>query len=140
MKTLRERFEEKYIPEPNSGCWLWIGGTAKGYGVIHDGRQRPAHQIAWELEGLLIPDGLELDHKCRNRCCVNPAHLEPVTHGENMRRWMRADGFPLKAEHCVHGHLFDERNTRVWRGSRICRACDRRRRAEYYQRRGGERS
>lgn len=73
------------------GCWTWTGKKgSKGYGLVHvdsaSGRQQQAHRAAYELVVGPIPDGLELDHLCRVRVCVNPAHLEPVTRAENMRR------------------------------------------------------
>lgn len=70
-------------------CWLWIGGIAtNGYGrVKHEGRMKPAHRVAYEWLRGAVPAGLELDHVkewgCSSRACVNPAHLEPVTHREN---------------------------------------------------------
>jgi hypothetical protein len=73
------------------GCWPWTGKhTAAGYGrALIDGapRQRSAHTIAYELLIGPIAIGLEPDHLCLNKGCVNPAHLEPVTHAENTRRW-----------------------------------------------------
>lgn len=86
-------------PEPNSGCWLWVGArfVREGYGMV---RKRPrvllAHRLAYETARGPIPDGLELDHLCRVRACVNPAHLEAVTHEENMRR--------ARLETCKRGH------------------------------------
>ena len=69
-------------------CWLWTGAVdAGGYAHFrHDGRTQKAHRVVWELLNGAVPDGLELDHLCNVRHCVNPAHLEPVTHAENMRR------------------------------------------------------
>ena len=77
-----------------SGCWLWTGATnADGYGTFHvdrfNGRQRVAyaHRIAYSLLRGPVPDGLELDHAvCGTRRCVNPDHLDPVTHAVNMQR------------------------------------------------------
>ena len=88
------RFEALYEAEPNSGCWLWIGtdsnlrGTATtAYGLFYsDKKMVLAHRWAYEHYVGPIPAGLQLDHKCRTRCCVNPKHLEPVTGSENCRR------------------------------------------------------
>lgn len=94
-----------------------------GYGKIGYGRNTQlAHRVAYELLVGPIPEGLELDHKCRVRCCWNPAHLEPVTHLENMSRGKHA-----KATHCKHGHKYNDENTYRFRGSRHCRQCHRNR-------------
>lgn len=78
------------IETPNgpAGCWVWIGSKwPSGYGQVwFKGRQRPAHVALYEHAHGAIPDGMELDHLCRNKACCNPAHIEPVTHRENMLR------------------------------------------------------
>ena len=78
---LQELIRTGYPDDPN-GCWLWPGAkTHTGYGlVVHDGRARQAHRVAYELHVGPVPGGLMLDHICYERACFNPAHLEPVTH------------------------------------------------------------
>lgn len=87
-KTLSQVFEEKVIKA--EGCWGWTGvHNARGYGHIgRNGTTVKAHRAAYELYVGPIPAGLQLDHLCRNKGCVNPAHLEPVTGAENCRRAM----------------------------------------------------
>lgn len=118
------RFLAKFIPEPNSGCWLWTAGTmAGGYGVFWDGsRHLAAHRFSYELHREPIPLGLVIDHKCRNPCCVNPAHLEPVTYQTNTLRG-RVGVKPLRT-HCRHGHPYSGKNVvRNKFGFRACLAC-----------------
>lgn len=71
------RFEAQYIPEPNSGCWLWVGSTChKGYGLIFfKTRQKTAHRVSWQLFRGEIPSPLWVLHKCDTPACVNPDHL-----------------------------------------------------------------
>lgn len=123
-KDLLSRFMEKVRVE-ESGCWRWIGTiTTSGYGQFRVGDKRcMAHRVAYEMKFGNIPDGLELDHLCRNRWCVNPNHLEPVTHKENMRRSPISTGGKT---HCKRGHEFTEENTRLEGKSRkrVCIKCD----------------
>lgn len=127
-----ERFWEKV--EITEGCWLWIAGcTTHGYGAFYDGRrQTPAHRFAYEQLVGPIPEGLHLDHLCRNRVCVNPAHLEPVTNVENVMRGESDAARNARKLECKRGHAFDEANTyHDATGRRHCRACARARWHKY---------
>lgn len=88
--TLAEMFEQKYIPEPNSGCFLWIAAFGRdGYGLVRRSnprRMQAAHRFAFELANGSIPDDLQIDHLCRVTSCVNPRHMEVVTTQENSHR------------------------------------------------------
>lgn len=121
-------------PMPN-GCWLWRGRiTNAGYGQIgirEGGRQvtRSAHRISYETFIGPIPEGLVIDHLCRERRCVNPAHMEPVTQRENvMRSPIGPAALNARKTHCPQGHAYDEINT-YWQsnGGRLCRTCQRER-------------
>ena len=118
------RAEYRYKVDNGTGCWLWSGAlNRQGYGTAFGGRdKRLAHRFMYELHIGPIPTGLELDHLCSQPACVNPAHLEPVTHAENMRR-SRAGAYWAAKTHCPHGHAYDAENTRHFEGRRWCRTC-----------------
>ena len=84
--TLFERFGDKYIPEPNSGCWLWTAAYGRrGYGLIWDGKRLAiAHRVSWEMHRGEIPAGLKVLHKCDVPPCVNPEHLFLGTQKDNV--------------------------------------------------------
>ena len=117
------------------GCWLWTAAKDdNGYGRFREkGRSGPAklaHVFAYETLIGPVPEGKELDHICRNPSCVNPAHVEPVTHKVNVQRGLSGKvNNPMTAKtHCPQGHPYDERNTYVNRqGKRECRTCHRER-------------
>lgn len=124
-----ERIEQKFIPEPNSGCWLWTGALSTGgYGMIGNiGGSKYAHRILYEQQFGPIPKGLELDHLCRVRCCVNPAHLEAVTRRENIMRGIAPSAKQAKQTHCKNGHPLSGENLIVWKTrwgvQRQCKIC-----------------
>jgi CxxC motif-containing protein len=125
-----KRFESKVTFAPN-GCIIWTGAKAKGYGRFSlNGKVQGAHRVAWEHKNGAIPEGLDLDHQCHNedttclggfdcphRACVNPDHLEPVTRQTNLKRHFR------RITHCPQGHEYDDENTRIYKGTKICRTC-----------------
>lgn len=120
--------EQRFWPrvDKTDSCWVWRGQlNNQGYGQFSiKKRHKLAHRLSYEWTIGPIPEGLELDHLCRNTKCVNPAHLEPVTHAENMRRGNQGK-YLRDRTHCIHGHAFDEANTYILprNGSRVCRKC-----------------
>lgn len=92
-RPVADRLAEKWTLNPATGCHEWTRTLqSSGYAAIYDGHSgaEQAHRVAWELANGPIPDGLEVDHLCRVRHCVNPEHLEPVTRAENIRRAVEA--------------------------------------------------
>lgn len=122
---MEDRFWAKVDFIPFHECWEWGGALSKrGYGnfMVRAGKTDGAHRVAYELLVGPIPEGLHLDHLCRNRACVRPEHLEPVTCGENLRRGSRAT-----ATHCPQGHPYSGSNlyVRPDRPGRDCKECKR---------------
>lgn len=129
------RFWAKVAIDP-SGCLIWTAsGFSTGYGQFkHGGRTLTAHRFAYTALVGPIPDGLVLDHLCRNKRCVTPDCLEPVTDQVNILRGTAPAASNAAQTHCLNGHPFDEANTRVTRaGKRQCRACARERRIARYE-------
>lgn len=124
MKSLEDRVAEKIDIDPDTGCWTWTGARSSGgYGSIKfAGRTRPAHRVVYE--NFVEPVGAELvlDHLCRNRACVNPDHLEPVSQSVNVQRGLSAGPRP----HCNNGHELSGENVYTFpsdAGRRRCRLC-----------------
>lgn len=123
VELLREQVLHNVEPEPNSGCWLWLGARSpEGYGIITlVGYQVGAHRLSYALFCGVIEEGLRIDHLCRTPPCVNPRHLEPVTAREN---FLRADPSLLVA--CRRGHPWTAESSYVRpNGWRRCRTCER---------------
>jgi hypothetical protein len=125
----------KIYQEPTSGCWIWMGSIGPhGYARKRHPKPNPTgnvygnfHKRLYEITVGPVPDGLELDHVCRVRSCVNPNHLEPVTHAENMRRGER-NQYSIKT-HCPAGHTYEGDNLKIvmknGKPTRHCRTCNR---------------
>jgi hypothetical protein len=128
-----------YIGDHSSSvaCWPWLGWKSKGYGGFwNHNRSVRAHRFSYELLREPIPEGLTLDHLCRNRACVNPAHLEPVTHRVNVLRGIGLSAQNARKRTCKYGHPFDGHNVSVAAdGERTCVMCRRRRDHELLTRR-----
>lgn len=111
-----------------TGCWSWMSSKSFGYGYFWLNNKRlRAHRLAYEIWVEPIPDGLCLDHLCRNRSCVNPDHLEAVTPTENLMRGESPAALNAAKTHCPKGHPYSGRNLLFSSGSRRCLTCHRER-------------
>lgn len=138
----RHRFEAFVMPEPNSGCWLWMGSVIsekRGYGrFVIPGLTRLAHRAAYLIYRGDLPVDLQVDHKCRNTFCVNPDHLEVVTAAENLRRSRESRNL---INFCGKGHSMADALSEVAykNGHRVvvrrCRTCAQERNRASYRRR-----
>lgn len=135
--SLADRFRAKVRINEATGCWDWTGAVSSAaYGTLR-GEGRPwrmlkAHRVSYEMHRGPIAEGMVIDHVCRNKLCVNPAHLEPVTGKENSSR------YAATVTHCLSGHPFSPENTLVRsRGERACRECNRAHYRRWYAERGG---
>lgn len=129
----QERFWQRV--EKTSECWIWRGSlTRQGYGQFGyaPGKTGRAHKLAWEWQNGSVPEGLVLDHLCRNRACVRPEHLEPVTPRTNALRGIGPTAINSRKRFCNQGHEFTAENTmRGSKGERICRVCSYRKASEW---------
>lgn len=135
---------DNYVPEPNTGCWLWLGALDHGgYPLVKwHGKERRACRVVYEQQRGPIPEGLTLDHfACAITSCVNPWHQEPVTRGENSRRGRLGQGHhnTLKT-HCPRGHPYSDENTlRLPTGKgRRCRICRTKQESERHRTKRGK--
>jgi len=116
-------------------CWYWVAVlSGNGYGQFWlNGKMKLAHILSYEDKFGKTPDGLELNHICRNRKCCNPDHLEAITHSENIQKGISVN---RNKTHCPQGHEYNEENTyiRSNRNHRECRICKRIQCSQYYQR------
>lgn len=118
-----ERFWSK-VEVARNGCWLWVAGhSPEGYGVFQPSPKKRAYAHRWAYEFLVgpIPAGLQIDHLCRTRDCLNPDHLEPVTSAVNTHR----GATQIHRTVCPAGHPYDDVNTYRHNGRRYCYACRR---------------
>lgn len=116
--------------DKTNDCWNWKGTLLNGVGTYgrfhHKGQYIYAHRLSYELSKGEIPEGLSIDHLCRNRQCVNPNHLETVTHKENMLRGYGVGGKGARQTHCKNGHPLSGDNLLILnkdKGWRRCRTC-----------------
>ena len=138
--SVTEKMLSKIEIIPESGCWVWMGATnLRGYGQVKRGfrgkkKIKGVHRIFYEHYVGPIPEGLEIDHLCRERTCVFPKHLKAVDHDENIRRGTHNNQYK-NASHCIYGHPFSGENLYIQpNGERTCRICRKRISSEYDQR------
>lgn len=120
------RLHKRIIPVPESGCQIWEGGlTANGYAYFNrgTGRERLVHRIMYVYAKGEIPKGLQLDHLCRVRCCVNPDHLQAVTSRENTLRGIGLSAINARKTHCKNGHPFLPEEAEYRQKNHRCRVC-----------------
>lgn len=134
--TAVERFIEKVdLTGPEDSCWQWTACLVRGYGQFAVGQRKraKAHRFSYEMLVGPVPEGLVLDHLCRNPECVNPAHLEPVSERKNILRGVGPTAVNAARTHCIYGHEFTPENTYIRPNrptERECRVCKRRRKRE----------
>ncbi len=137
----KHKFEQKFIPEPNSGCWIWTDFVKEdGYGAFHYNAGKRsyistgAHRASYQIYNGEIPSGLLVCHKCDTKSCVNPKHLFLGTYSDNILDLVGKGkhNSPNKVKtHCKYGHEFTEENTRKHKNKRQCKKCQHRRVTEW---------
>lgn len=136
-------WQDRLIPEPNSGCWLWEGAVnSDGYGEIRRDRKNfKVHRLAWEEANGPIPRGLNVCHTCDVPACCNPGHmflgtqLDNVTDMRVKGRFKGGSSLNALKTHCPQGHEYTPENTMTFNGMRSCRCCMNERSAQYHRRR-----
>ena len=119
-------FTSKITLDKTTGCWNWNGcKSAKGYGRFQLlGKTYNAHRISYVIHGGTLLTGKEIDHKCRNRSCVNPFHLQQISHKENVLIGESLQAKNKRKTHCIRGHEFTDSNTYFRKdGGRTCNTC-----------------
>lgn len=131
LRSLVAKEDRTALLDGDTGCWTWsLSLNPKGYAMVDIGGRKGlrvlkmAHRMSYEAHVGPIPAGLVIDHLCRNRACVNPEHLEPVTPAENIRRGLQGVLRPIPT-HCRRGHAFTPENNDSKTGGVHCRACER---------------
>jgi hypothetical protein len=139
MKTIRERVTARIVTDAN-GCWNFQGAkTSRGYGSVRvDGKSLSTHVVMYELDKGTVPRGMEVDHRCRNRACCNPDHLEAVVPIVNWERGQAPSRINALRTHCTHGHALVGENVRTVHRkgrnpSRMCVTCQRGRNRTHMQ-------
>ncbi len=115
------------VPVPEAGCFVWLGCmSTSGYGRVRsDGKTQQAHRVAWQQTNGVIPEGMQVCHKCDTRCCVNPDHLFLGTNGDNIRDMVaKGRNWQSKLTHCRQGHPLSGGNIRMYGRKRQCIACN----------------
>ena len=121
IESIAPRIFERSVAIPFAGCWVWTAGVnSNGYGsmTVH-GKPVGAHRASYMAFKGKVPNGLDIHHICDNRLCVNPDHLEAVTHSENIK----AQKPRKRKSECTNGHALTIDNVYEWNGNRSCRIC-----------------
>jgi len=133
-RPLEERFWEKvdkHGPKKRhmrTRCWVWIAANNGKYGVVmnEDRKMEYVHRVSWRMDrGRPIPHRKTIDHLCKTTKCVRPSHLRCVTMKKNLQAGDGWGGRNHRKTHCPKGHAYNKKNTRIYRGARYCKECDR---------------